>query len=402
MDTSDSTASSLALVVTLLAFAYLSFVEYGSSQGIVPLRPAAQLSSLLPTSQLLRLASVVAAVLSGMALVLSLTSPGVALLTILALGLLSILIVLDRGSKALSTGYPAAAATMALLLHVPLLRLLRLWRVAGGTLETNGREPGLDIKESPEHTTVVITEEGQERPDTRESSMIRSILRLDDATAREVMVPRVDIVALEEGASLAEAAGRMVDSGHSRLPVYKDTLDHISGVVHSRDLLPFLAEQGQYPPLEAMLRPTLFVPETKRLDDLLRELQEKRIHLAMVVDEFGGVEGLITLEDLLEEIVGEIEDEFSGSREPQVTPLPDGDILVDASVTLDYLSDVFSAPLPQEEVDTIGGLVLSILGKMPRVGDQIKSDSMHIEVVSLLGRRIRKLKLSRIDTGGAR
>ena len=213
--------------------------------------------------------------------------------------------------------------------------------------------------------------------------MIRSIIRLDESTAREVMVPRVDVIAVSADTPLTEVANRMLEFGHSRLPVYGKTIDDVIGVVYSRDLLPFLARTEEHSSLEKIIRPAFFIPESKRLDELLRELQERRVQMALVVDEYGGIEGLVTLEDLMEEIVGEIEDEFSRTVEPQVVPLANGDIIVDSRVTLDYLSDLFSKPIEHEDVDTVGGLVFSALGKMPQVGDQVVHDGLRIEVVSL-------------------
>ena len=244
---------------------------------------------------------------------------------------------------------------------------------------------------------MVITEEEQAGLDDRERLMIRSILGLDESTAREAMVPRVDIVAVEADTPVTEVASRMLECGHSRLPVFSDTIDNIIGIVHSRDLLPFLTESAEFPPLEKVIRPAFFIPESKRLDDLLSELQEKRVQMALVVDEYGGIEGLVTLEDLLEEIVGEIEDEFSRGLEPRVVPMANGDILVDARVTLDYLTDLLSTSVVIEDIETVGGLVYSYLGKMPQVGDEVHHNGLRIEVVSVLGRRIRRLKLSRTE-----
>ena len=232
----------------------------------------------------------------------------------------------------------------------------------------NGKENNGTASEGLDLTSVIITEEEQAGLDARERLMIRSILRLDESTAREVMVPRVDIVAVEVDTPLPEMISRMLESGHSRLPVFSETIDNIIGVIHSRDLLHYLGTTAEYPHLKDVIRSAFFIPESKRLDDLLREFQETHVHMAMVVDEYGGIEGLVTLEDLLEEIVGEIEDEFSRSLEPRVEPLANGDILVDARVTLDYVADLLSIPIADEHVDTIGGLVYSAMGKMPQVG----------------------------------
>ena len=401
MDT-DGLASGLSLAAWLLVFTYLSMAENAIAAGNVQIRPSGYLSPLLFTFKLLRLASVAAIVLSAQSLVLSQGSPGVALISVVALALIAFLLILDRVSKLFSNFYPGAASTLISPLRFPFLPLVKVSRlpltVSGETTAKNSTDCNGEIGEPLDQTTVVITEEEQAGLDNRGRLMIRSILSLEESTAREVMVPRVDIIAVEVDTPLSKVASRMLECGHSRLPVYSETIDNIVGVVYSRDLLPLLTKSAKYPPLEKIMRPAFFIPESKRLDELLRELQEKRVQMAMVVDEYGGIEGLVTLEDLLEEIVGEIEDEFSRGLEPRVVPMANGDIIVDARVTLDYLSDLFATPIGNEDVDTVGGLVYSSLGKMPQVGDEILHNGLRIEVLSLLGRRIRRLKLSRTET----
>ena len=402
LDTSGL-ASSLSLAAFLLAFAYLSLVQNTTSQGGTSTRPSEHLTRLLSALRVFRLAGVLAIVISALVLLLSQGSPRLWVISAVAIALgaalLVFLVAVDRGSAYLASRLPGVASKLALPLQTPLLRLLNRQSV-GYTVPAdqgedhsnghNGAGPnGFDT------TTPVITEEEQANLDTRERSMIRSILRLDESTAREIMVPRVDIIAVGHDTPITDAASRMLECSHSRLPVFRDTIDHIIGVVYSRDLLPFLPKTEEHPHLEEIIRPAFFIPESKRLDDLLRELQEKRVQMAIVVDEYGGIEGLVTLEDLLEEIVGEIEDEFSRSLEPRVVPLANGDIIVDARVTLDYLSELFTTPIESEDVDTVGGLVYSSLGKMPKVGDEVLYDGFRIEVMSILGRRIRKLKLGR-------
>ena len=393
MDT-DGLSSSLSLALFLVAFSYLSLARsMATSAGAhVPADPTAR--GLVPL-RVLWMASLVAAALSLQALLLSKTSPGLAVNAAAALGLLTTIVILDRAAATSSQRFPSVAGVLA----SPLLGLLRVSSGRRSKTTDNGAAGARDDTghedTEPDSTTVVITEEGTATLDDRERLMIRSILGLDESTAKEVMVPRVDIVAVDAGTSLSEVAGTMQEHGHSRIPVYTGTTDNIIGVVHSRDLLPFLARTGEHPPLAELTRPPFFTPESKRLDDLLREMQEKHVHMAMVVDEYGGVEGLVTLEDLLEEIVGEIEDEFSHGIEPRVVPTANGELIADAQVSLEYLSDLLSSPLPQDDVDTVGGLVYSSLGKMPEVGDSVTHNGLRIEVLSLLGRRIRKLKLSR-------
>ena len=170
----------------------------------------------------------------------------------------------------------------------------------------------------------MVDEEAHGELDDRERSMIRSILRLDDYNARDVMVPRMDIVSVDVKDDLSGVVNRMLESGHSRLPVYRETIDEVIGVIYSRRLMPLLNTEQPWPSLEELMLEPFFVPETKRLSELLTEFQGRHVQMALVVDEHGGTEGLVTLEDLLEEIVGEIEDEFSLSKSPTATPTADG------------------------------------------------------------------------------
>lgn len=230
----------------------------------------------------------------------------------------------------------------------------------------------------------------------RERGMIRSIRKLDEVTAREIMVPRMDIIAVDLPSDLSEVATLMVEQGHSKLPVYKETLDEIVGVIHARDLLEVLSKGKSHVPIEGLVRTILFTPESKPVDQLLYELQKKRLQLALVIDEYGGTEGLISMEDVLEEIVGEIEDEFSRS-EPRLVVLSDVETMIDARINLDYVNESLGTNLNKQNVDTIGGLVYSILGRIPRTGDEVTIDGLKITVVSTRGRRIRQLRVIHPD-----
>ena len=399
MDTSGL-GSSLSLVTSLAVFAYLSLVEAVLSPAKQSARTAHRLDRIALPLRLLRLASVIAVVLSAVALLLGQTPAGVVVITIVFLDLLAFLVVVGWASRRLAIRYPlgsskASSPLSALLQRLPNLAELRESVI--GDPEPANRDHSGQGPEPLEAATSHITDEEQAQLADRERLMIRSILRLDDSVAREIMVPRVDIVAVDADTSLRQVASHMMEYGHSRLPVYRKTIDDIIGVVYSRDLLPYLAETEEHASLEQTVRPAFFIPESKRLDELLKELQEKRVHMALVVDEYGGIEGLVTLEDLLEEIVGEIEDEFSRSHEPSVVPLEGGDVEVDSGVTLEYLSDLLSTPIEREGADTVGGLVYSALGKIPAVGDEVVHNGLRIEVVSVLGRRIRKLRLGRTE-----
>lgn len=241
---------------------------------------------------------------------------------------------------------------------------------------------------------MVVSEEAHGELDERERSMIRAIIRLDDYNARDVMVPRMDIVSVDVEDDLSSVVNRMLESGHSRLPVYRETIDEVVGVIYSRRLMPLLNTEPPWPPLEELMLEPFFVPETKRLGELLTEFQRRHVQMALVVDEHGGTEGLVTLEDLLEEIVGEIEDEFSPSKSPTATPTVDGGFIVDAGLSLNDLEELVDARFDEAEVDTIGGVVYSILDKMPKPGDEVVYQGLRIKVLSTMGRRLRKLLLA--------
>ncbi|MGC9356232.1 MAG: hemolysin family protein [Anaerolineae bacterium] len=253
---------------------------------------------------------------------------------------------------------------------------------------------------TPLERSTVITEEeiqslvtaGEEtgviEEDARE--MITSIFRLDDTITREVMVPRIDIVAIDVKSSPEDALARVVKSGHSRIPVYEQTIDHVIGILYAKDLLEFQCKCEKIPSLREILRPAHFIPEAKRLDNLLKELQETKVQIAIVVDEYGGVAGLVTLEDVVEEIVGEIQDEYD-REEPEVVRAEDAYIF-DGRIPLDDVQDLLHIPLPLEEVDSLGGFIYNELGHIPQVGERVTVHNVEFEVREISGRRIRKIK----------
>ena len=286
----------------------------------------------------------------------------------------------------------------------PLLALLRRSQSrstssASGTGNGAARQDGAG---PPESTTLDITEEELVSMDRHDREMLRSIIQLDNSTAHEIMVPRLDVVALETNTPIPQAIEPIIKSGHTRIPIYEENIDHIVGIIHSLDLLQLLSREdwGQAS-LKDLARPAYFIPETKRLDDLLEEFQQKAVQMAVVVDEYGGTEGIITLEDLLEEIVGEIEDEFSWAEEEEVVTEEDGSAVVNASVTNDVIEEMFNVKLDNPDVDTIGGYVYMSLGRMPHLGDLVETDFLTIEIVSVLGRRIQKVRIRRKESVSA-
>ena len=230
--------------------------------------------------------------------------------------------------------------------------------------------------------------------------MLRSIIELDYTTVREVMVPRLDMVAIEADVSLQEAATIIVEHGHSRLPVYVDTIDDVLGIIYVRDLLAAIANPSTDNTIRSLTRLAFVVPETKRVDELLEEFRERRTQIAIVVDEYGGTEGLVTMEDVLEEIVGEIEDEFSRVRESEITRHNDGSVNVSAGLGIEDVKELFGVEIESDDFDTVGGFVYHHLGRIPHVGDVVGNSGLQVEVVSVLGRRLRTLKI-KVENGGS-
>lgn len=262
-------------------------------------------------------------------------------------------------------------------------------RLSGiGLLAANGGQPA-------SHEEITVEEEVREA-DPDERRMIRGILHLEDATAREIMVPRVALVTAEVDMSLSDVAAIMVDSGHSRVPVYRGTIDDVVGIAHARDLLQSIASPEQKVELADIVRPPMFIPDSKPLDELLQEFQERRVTLALVVDEYGGTEGVVTIEDLLEEIVGEIEDEF-GTEEPPITRVNEHEVVMDGRVTLDELNELFQTSLEGDGFDTVAGLLSTHLGRIPASGDVVDLNGLTIEVISTAGRRVRRVRVAQVE-----
>jgi len=228
-----------------------------------------------------------------------------------------------------------------------------------------------------------------------ERKMIFSIFRLGDTLVREIMVPRIDVVAVDAETPLQEAVDTFLESGHSRIPVYKESIDNVLGLLYAKDLLRVWHEGGEQGSLSDLMRSAHFVPEAKKVDELLAELQAQRVHMAVVVDEYGGVAGLVTLEDIVEEIVGEIMDEYDQAEEIPYQVLNENDYLFLGRVDLDDFNDIVGCELPKDEADTLGGLIYSRIGRVPVGGESIQVDDMQLTVEQVSGRRIRKVRAHR-------
>lgn len=225
-----------------------------------------------------------------------------------------------------------------------------------------------------------------------ERRMIYSVFELGDTMAREIMIPRIDVVALDVQTVLLQAVDTVLKYGHSRLPVYEETIDQTLGLLYAKDLLQVFREGGQPNSLRDLLRPAYFVPEAKKVDELLAEMQNQRIHMAIVVDEYGGVAGLVTMEDIVEEVVGEIQDEYDQGEEAPYQEVKAGEFVFQGRIGLDDFNEIMGSALPTDEADTLGGFIYSELGRVPTVGEKIKKDNLLLTVEHVSARRIRKVR----------
>ena len=274
----------------------------------------------------------------------------------------------------------------------PILALpLLLYRRANGGLENT-----VTVTED-ELMTLVETGQQEGVLEQDERQMIFSIFRLGDTLTREIMVPRIDVIALEINSTLPEAVETLLQSGYSRLPVYNETIDNLRGLLYAKDLLRIWQEKKQLTSIEEILRPAYYVPETKKVDELLEEMQAQRIHMGIVVDEYGGVAGIVTLEDIVEEIVGEIQDEYDEAEEMPFAVINDSEYIFQGRVDLDDFNDIMASELPKDEADTLGGYIYSRIGKVPTGGEMIKYHDLQLTVEQVAGRRIRKVRVNKIS-----
>jgi magnesium and cobalt transporter len=267
---------------------------------------------------------------------------------------------------------------------------------------------GESLRETIDEMIEELPADGPHPLSAQERVLIGNILKVHDRTAADAMVPRVDIVALDVETSFHEVVKLMVEQGHSRVPVYRETLDNVIGFVHAKDLLGPAAERREIK-LPLILRKVLFVAPSVPILDLLVQMRQARTHIAMVADEFGGIDGLVTIEDLIEEIVGEIEDEHDVADEPRLAERADGTLIADARTPIEVLEEHQGVRLrpsgEQEEVDTLGGLVSSLAGRVPKRGEVIAHPSgIEFEVLDADPRKIKRLRVRRSPdaaTGGA-
>jgi putative hemolysin len=305
---------------------------------------------------------------------------------------------LDVTARAVAIANPEMAAlrlswivSVLVVLFYPPMRLLvgildLFVRPFGGRVRFESPPPPLEELEKLLEAQAVANEVDKGAP-----QLIRSIFELSDKRCRDVMVPRTDVVAIEVTTPPGEILRILAEESHSRLPVYRDDVDHIVGILHTRDLIPLL-QHPELIVLQDIVRPATFVPWVKPIGDLLREMQGLRIHMAVVVDEHGGLMGVVTLEDILREIVGDIGDEFS-VEERAIEKLPDGTWLVDASVEVTEFSQSFGLEIPEGEYETLAGFLSSLAGALPEVGDRFNWSGWQFLVHSKAGARLDRIKV---------
>ncbi len=228
-----------------------------------------------------------------------------------------------------------------------------------------------------------------------ERQMIYSIFHFGDTLCREIMIPRIDILALEVNTTVNEAILALSHSGHSRVPVYEETIDNVVGLLYAKDLLRSQIDGDQPDSVRPYLRPAYFVPEAKKVDELLREMQARSVHMAVVVDEYGGMAGLVTLEDIVEEIVGEIRDEYDQAEELLYQQVSVDEVIFHGRVDLDDVNEVLGTHLTNEMADTLGGYIYGTIGRVPVGGEEVAIDDWTLTVEQVSGRRIRKVRARR-------
>jgi magnesium and cobalt transporter len=236
-----------------------------------------------------------------------------------------------------------------------------------------------------------LLEDSEERISENDQKMIRNIINLSEISVREVMVPRIDVIMIDNASEFEEILELVSSKGHSRLPVFGENEDNILGILHSKDLLHCMLKPDTFE-LARIIRKPLFIPESKIINELLVEMREKKIHMAIVVNEYGGVSGIVCLEDIIEKIVGEIQDEFDNEVEP-IVKISENRYIINARVTLEEVNEALGTDFQEEEVDTLGGLIYLIFSKIPVKNEKMQYKNFIFTINSITGRRIRNIEM---------
>ncbi len=231
-----------------------------------------------------------------------------------------------------------------------------------------------------------------------EKDMIKGVVELADTSVKEVMVPRIDVVFVSLDTTISEAIQILINCGHSRVPVYNETIDNVSGILYAKDLLKyFVSGADNSVKLEKIIRKPFFIPESKKLDSLLIEFKRKKVHIAVAVDEYGGVSGIVCMEDIIEEIVGEIQDEFDNEDE-EILKIGDNTYICDARINIEDLNQEIDTDIPAEEFDTLGGWVFALFGKIPVKYEKVSVENLDFIIQEVDGHKINKIKIIKKDS----
>lgn len=375
--------------------------EQGGKRAALVQRAHVQHGRWIATALLLRIGSLL---LAGSALVYFATHMGISLageivvsaIVWLVIGAAHLWVRLLAQKEPLKTALRAAwIIEAALVLMTPFALLLR-WFTNQVRSTVESEEDTILI--ANDGTRLLLPNDGESQPmEESEKEMITSILEMDETVVREVMVPRPAMVAIEASATLDEALDAIIGAGHSRIPIYEESIDQVLGVLYAKDILSFLREGRGSDPLASLLRPAYFVPLSKNVKTLLAEMRKHRVHIAIVVDEYGGTAGLVTIEDILEEIVGEIQDEYDAVEEVLIQRTGEASYIINARIDIYSLAKLLDIDIEDEDADTAGGLVFGLLGHIAEVGDVVAVQGWRFTVLAVDGRRIDSLRADPIE-----
>jgi putative hemolysin len=292
---------------------------------------------------------------------------------------------------------------LALLYAIPLDVLVHLFsplaallsRLASAVAAIAGPSPARSALSHDEIRTVIMMGEETGVLDREETEILRSALQLRNTVVREVMVPRVEVVGVEAGETIDGVARTVAEKGHTWMPVYEGDLDHIVGIVHAKTVLVHHLAGEHHRTASTIMRPALFTTETKKVPSLLQEMREQQTQMAIVIDEYSGTSGIVTLEDLLEELVGEITSEYGVERR-LVRSIGEREAVVDGAISIDDLNEAFGIDLPAEGVDTLGGFVSQQLGRIPNSGDRFSYQELQFTVLSVRARRVGTVRIDKL------
>lgn len=254
----------------------------------------------------------------------------------------------------------------------------------------------LETPKSIEKEIQQLIDEGEQRGliSEDEGEMIQGIFSFRDTIAREIMVPRTDTVCAPVETKVPEVIELILQSGHSRIPIYQENIDNIIGILHAKDLLTYWAQEDN--DLRSIVRHPYFIPETKKISEVLKDLRDKKSHMAIVIDEYGGTAGILTLENIIEEIIGDIMDEYD-AEENLIVKHDDGSISVNARLDVEELEDYLDMELPEGKFESVGGFVITLLGRVPMVGEQVVFNNMEMTIEMANSRKIEKIKIRKTD-----